>query len=213
MQISRRMQLVRSRRWYGPWRRLTSRPSAGLPASSSSVFQPARLLRPRLSLAWPPPLAPLRLRCLRLRLSSGFDLRRSRRIHPTTASGSRPKRPDSPPRGRSNRASSERRALATAPAPRGRRPTRLNPETATIGAPPGQARRAGKNGSERRTSNPIASRAGTRLHSSVGIMRCFAAAHDTDRGASANQFGLRAVGAEDRPTHPIRKPYSTRFRG
>ena len=26
-------------------------------------FQPARLLRPRLSLAWPPPLAPLRLRC------------------------------------------------------------------------------------------------------------------------------------------------------
>ena len=31
-------------------------------------FQPARLLRPRLSLAWPPPLAPpLRLRCLRLR--------------------------------------------------------------------------------------------------------------------------------------------------
>ena len=30
-------------------------------------FQPARLLRPRLSLAWPPPLATLRLRCLRLR--------------------------------------------------------------------------------------------------------------------------------------------------
>ena len=30
-------------------------------------FQPPRLLRPRLSLAWPPPLAPLRLRCLRLR--------------------------------------------------------------------------------------------------------------------------------------------------
>ena len=31
------------------------------------IFEPARLLRPRLSLAWPPPLAPLRLRCLRLR--------------------------------------------------------------------------------------------------------------------------------------------------
>ena len=30
-------------------------------------FQPAWLLRPRLSLAGPPPLAPLRLRCLRLR--------------------------------------------------------------------------------------------------------------------------------------------------
>ena len=35
---------------------------------------------------------------------------------------------------------------------------------------------------ERRTSNPIASRAGTRLHSSVGIMRCFATAHDTHEG-------------------------------
>ena len=31
------------------------------------VWQPAWLLRPRLSLAGPPPLAPLRLRCLRLR--------------------------------------------------------------------------------------------------------------------------------------------------
>ena len=32
---------------------------------------------------------------------------------------------------------------------------------------------------ETRTSNPIASRAGTRLHSSVGIMRCLLTAHDT----------------------------------
>ena len=35
---------------------------------------------------------------------------------------------------------------------------------------------------ERRTSNPIASRAGTRLHSSVGIMRCLVTAHDTQEG-------------------------------
>ena len=41
-------------------------------------FQTARLLRSRLSLAWPPPLAPLRLRCLRLRprLLPRFDRRR-----------------------------------------------------------------------------------------------------------------------------------------
>ena len=36
-------------------------------AEGSSQGQPAWLLRPRLSLAGPPPLAPLRLRCLRLR--------------------------------------------------------------------------------------------------------------------------------------------------
>ena len=35
--------------------------------SEGEASKPARLLRPRLSLAWPPPLAPLRLRCLRLR--------------------------------------------------------------------------------------------------------------------------------------------------
>ena len=39
-------------------------------------FQPARLLRPRLSLAWPPPLAPLRLRCLRLGAAFSRDRRR-----------------------------------------------------------------------------------------------------------------------------------------
>lgn len=37
---------------------------------------------------------------------------------------------------------------------------------------------------ERRTSNQIASRAGTRLYSSVGIMRCFDAAHDTREGGA-----------------------------
>ena len=51
--------------------------------------------------------------------------------------------------------------------------------------PSGQARprASGITLVERRTSNPIASRAGTRLHSSVvASMRCFAAAHDTHEG-------------------------------
>ena len=60
----------------GPWRCACLPTSQALGRSASICgkahrqlpFQPARLLRPRLSLAWPPPLAPLRLRCLRLRL-------------------------------------------------------------------------------------------------------------------------------------------------
>ena len=45
-----------------------------------------------------------------------------------------------------------------------------------------RSRASGTTPVERRTSNPIASRAGTRLHSSVVIMRCFATAHDTHEG-------------------------------
>ena len=56
--------------------------------------------------------------------------------------------------------------------------------TARSARPSGQARSraSGITLVERRTSNPIASRAGTRLHSSVVIMRCFATAHDTHEG-------------------------------
>ena len=45
--------------------------------------------------------------------------------------------------------------------------------------PSGSLSASGTTPVERRTSNPIASRAGTRLHSSVGIMRCLLTAHDT----------------------------------
>ena len=78
-----------SRRWYGPWRCAWCRhrrPSAVCQhlrkAHRQLPFEPAWLLRPRLSLAWPPPLAPLRLRCLRLRrrLLPRLDRRRIPRM-------------------------------------------------------------------------------------------------------------------------------------
>ena len=43
------------------------RPNWDAHGKAAPLFQPIRLLRPRLSLAGSPPLAPLRLRCLRLR--------------------------------------------------------------------------------------------------------------------------------------------------
>ena len=54
---------------------------------------------------------------------------------------------------------------------------RARPSPRPIGPSSGPSSPIGP--SKIRTSNPIASRAGTRLHSSVGIMRCFATAHDT----------------------------------
>ena len=59
---------------------------------------------------------------------------------------------------------------------------------------------------ERRTSNPIASRAGTRLHSSVGIMRCFATAHDTHEGGPSHRKGLHS-GRKPRPAVLQEAPY------